>query len=69
MTARHLRDDDTPHPPAEVREMLSRLGTLNRPEETPLRINLLERILTLLPDAEFPALRAELHIELGDTFQ
>ncbi len=69
MTARHPSDDDTPHLPAEVREMLSRLGTLNRPEEIPLRINLLERILALLSDAEFPTLRAELHLELGDTLQ
>ena len=69
MTARHSGDDDAHHPQAEVREMLSRLEALNRPEEIPLRINLLERVLTLLPGAEFSVLRAELHTELGDTFQ
>jgi CHAT domain-containing protein/tetratricopeptide (TPR) repeat protein len=69
MVAQYPSNDDRTHLSAEVRELLSQLEGLSRPEDVLTRIRLLEYILTLLTPTDFPGLWAELHIELGNALR
>ena len=66
MSSRQPGDLDAPRLLTEVHKLLSQLETLNRPEDIPPRIHLLERVLTLVSRTDHPTLWAELYVKLGD---